>query len=42
MLVITVVILLLAAGAWIMTYTRAVGTTPIGGQTPIVDPNVHH
>lgn len=38
-ILVTVVILLIAAGAWIMTYTRAVATTPNGQQAPIIDPN---
>jgi hypothetical protein len=37
-ILVTVVILLFAAAAWIMTYTRAVATTPTGSQAPIIDP----
>ena len=41
MLVVTVVVLLLGAGAWIMSYTRAVELTPIGGTAPVIDPGSH-
>lgn len=37
-IVVTVVILLIAAAAWIMTYTRAVGTAPLGGTAPVIAP----
>ena len=37
-IVVTVVILLIAAVAWIMAYTRAVGTAPLGGTAPVISP----
>jgi hypothetical protein len=37
LLVATVVVLLIAAGAWIVAYTRAVERTPIGG-SQLIDP----
>jgi fructose-specific phosphotransferase system IIC component len=38
-ILVTVIILLIAAGAWITVYTRAVGTAPIGGTVPVISPS---
>ena len=35
-IIVTVAILLVAAGMWIMTYTRAVATAPVGGPAPVI------
>lgn len=37
-IVVTAIILLVAAVAWIMAYTRAVGTAPIAGKAPVISP----
>ena len=39
-LLVTVIILLIAAGAWISSYTRAVATSPVQALSP-VDPAAH-
>ena len=35
-MIVIVAILLIAAGMWIMTYTRAVATAPVGGPAPVI------
>ena len=34
----TVIILLVAALAWTMLYTRMAATTPLGGHAPVISP----
>lgn len=38
-ILITALILLFAALAWTVVYTRMAGTTPIGGRAPVLSPS---